>query len=360
MKGENSSGSMVHLEEGIYLIPGAKSGGCNMFLLRGTHKLALIDTGMPQDHDFLCSCLAEIGLGIDDINLIILTHEHTDHIGGLRCLPQRIVVAAHASAANKLQRDDQFSMMSGTFSVEKSTVHVDIHLEDGSLIDLGGIRLRTIYTPGHCSGAICLYEPERGALFTADTVFAGGILGGIFASGNLSDYINSLERLREFRLVSMYPGHGRMSANPAGDLERAIQGSALLLSDTRNLFDAINAKGSFSQIRRGAVDYSRRAAERRGHGRVASDLGALLHLEDADHPVSVQNISLAGARLDREIDVATGATVLVTLDSIGELSCEVVAHVDGHTRLKFLGESPDYPDLAAWVRENRKGAQRAH
>lgn len=353
MRADTAHSAIVKLDEGIYLIPGRKADGCNIYVLKGSHKVALIDVGMPGDHDLLRSSLAEINLGIDDVSMVVLTHEHIDHVGGLHRLPQRIVVAAHARAANKLQLDDEFSMMSSAFGAERISGHVDIHLEDGSLIDLGGIRLRTVYTPGHCSGAICLYEPERGAMFTSDTIFAGGVLGGIFASGNISDYINSLERLREFRLMSMYPGHGRMSTQPAEDLQRAIKGSLLLMSDTRNLFESVNVKGAFNQFRSATGEYSRRAAERRADDRVASSLDALVHLSDADHPVTVQNISMKGARLDREISVAKGRAFLMTLDAIGDLECEVIAHAGGRTHLKLLESSPARERLAVWVCERR-------
>jgi glyoxylase-like metal-dependent hydrolase (beta-lactamase superfamily II) len=353
MKVEKNGSSVVRLDDGIFLIPGPKKGGCNIFVLAGTRRTALIDTGMPKDHGALCSGLSEIGLSLDGIDMVILTHEHIDHVGNLPNLPGRTVVAAHARAANKLQLDDEFSKMSGAFGGQAVSIHVDLHLEDGSLIDLGGIRLRTIYTPGHSSGAICLYEPERGAMFTSDTIFAGGILGGIFASGNISDYISSLRRLREFKVVSMYPGHGRMSSNPGQDLERAIEGASLLLNDTRNLFESINAKGAFDHLMRATADYSRRAAERREHARVASDLEALAHLEDASHPVGVSNISRAGARLDRELSIAAGETVRLTLDCIGDLECEVIAHIDGHTRLKFMKSSPDLAQMELWLSARR-------
>lgn len=357
MKVETARRSIVQLDEGIFLIPGRKAEGCNIYVLKGTRKIALIDVGMPNDHELLCSSLAEIGISINDISLVVLTHEHIDHVGGLLKLPRRVVVAAHARAATKLRLDDEFSMMSRAFGVEKITGHVDIHLEDGALIDLGGIRLRTIYTPGHCSGSICLYEPERGAMFTSDTIFAGGVLGGIFASGNISDYINSLERLREFRLVSMYPGHGRMSTHPSDDLDRAIKGSLLLLSDTRNLFESVNIKGAFNKFRRETGEYSRRAAERREAVRVPGSLDAMVHLGDADHLVTVQNISMTGARLDREIPVVKGETFLLTLGCIGNFECEVIAHVGGHTHLKLLESSPARDSLVVWVFERQSGAK---
>ena len=346
------------LEEGIHLIPSGKAGGSHVYLLRGARRNALVDLGMPADHAYLCENLAHAGLALDDIDLVILTHEHFDHVGDLPNMPARTLVAAHSRAANKLQLDDQFSTMSGAFHGGHVAGHVDILLEDGALIDLGGLRLRTIYTPGHCSGAICLYEPERGALFTADTIFAGGILGGIFASGNISDYIYSLRRLKEFHAVSLYPGHGRMSTNPQADLERAIAGSTLLMGDTRNLFESIRIHDSFKHIVQATVDYSRRAAERRQTERVNSSLEGMVRLDDADHPVTVLNLSLTGARLDREIALPPGARVPLAIAPIADLECEVVSHLEGQTRLRFLRAAPDYHALSDWLRANRQAGRR--
>ena len=357
MNDRSSARSIVKLEEGIYLIPGLKFSSCHVYVLKGSNKIALIDVGMAINFDVICACLAEIGLSIDDIGIVVLTHEHIDHVGGLGNFPKHIVVAAHYRAANKLRLDDQFSMLSGAYGAKKTAGHVDIHLEDGTLIDLGGIQLRAIYTPGHCSGAMCLFEPNRGAMFTADTIFAGGILGGIFESGNISDYINSLERLRQFRMVSLYPGHGRMSKTPLEDLDRAINGASLLMSDTRLLFDTIKLNGAFNQLLAATADYSRRAAERRNSYRMASEIEASLHLDDADHYVHVINISLTGALLDREVSVEIGTQVFLTISTIAEMECLVVSKRNGKTILKFISSSADYERLASWINDNRPKQQ---
>ena len=52
-----------------------------------------------------------------------------------------------------------------------------------------------IHTPGHTSGSICVYEPEKKFIFTGDTLFAGGALPVIAESGSTGDYINSLKSL---------------------------------------------------------------------------------------------------------------------------------------------------------------------
>ena len=354
MMPDKTVGALIELEKSVFLIPGRKTGGCNVFLLKGTQKNVLIDVGLPDDYDYLCASLALAGLGIDDIHMVLVSHEHIDHVGGLPHLPRRIVVAAHGRAANKFALNDQFSMMSGIFKTQAASFHVDVHLEDGTLIDIGGLQLRTIYTPGHCSGAVCFLEPQRGALFTADTIFAGGILGGIFASGNTSDYINSLERLREFRLENMYPGHGRMSSTPDPDIERAIIGSRLLMTDTQTLFDAIHIGEAFNSIKHATVDYSRRAPERRQSSRVSASPPALVHLPDDVHRINTLNISLHGILLDRELPLAKGENLRVTLEGIGNFECKVVSHPSHHTRLAILDTKGDTENLAVWLEENRR------
>ena len=352
---------VVPLKDGMFLIRERKSRGCNVFVLKGTHKNLLIDIGLPDDYEILSKSLAEIGLTFNDIHMVVLTHEHLDHVGCLPFLPAHTIVAAHGRAASKLSLDDQFSMMTGAFNQsEQISSHIDIHLEDGALIDLGGKRLRVIYTPGHCSGSICLLELNSGALFAGDTIFANGILGGIFASGNISDYINSLERLKEFRITSLYPGHGRMSENPASDIERAINGSSLLMSDTQSLFGCINIHSSFEQIMSATKGYSRQAAERRASSRAPCDIEALVHFPDADHPVKVRNISISGAQLDRALPLDIGETISITIKDIGNLECKVISLSHGLTHFTFL-HSPDVTtSLETWLIKTQQNKAKNH
>ena len=124
-------------------------------------------------------------------------------------------------------------MMKKYFDLPAKPFHADIWLEGDTMIELGNYRLRTIHTPGHCSGCISLYEPDQRLLFTGDTVFAGGALSGIFASGSISDYVNSLQRLSGLRADEVYPGHGRISNTPQEDLQRAVDESRAILEDSK-------------------------------------------------------------------------------------------------------------------------------
>ena len=256
---EPGASGIVELKENIYQLSGAKAAGaCKAYLVKGRKKNLMIDTGLPLDAEAIEGQLHSLGLAVEDIHIVVLTHEHIDHIGGVPFFPARTVVAAHAMAANKIGLQDEFVLMSKAFGHKVDDFHVDVHLHHGTLIDVGGCVLQTLHTPGHCSGSVCLYEPEQQLLFTGDTIFAGGTLGGIFPSGNISDYVGTLQQLRNMKVKELYPGHGRISTDPEADFDRAIQGSIRLMSDTRTLFSALDSRAEFGYIMKSIAAYSRR------------------------------------------------------------------------------------------------------
>jgi glyoxylase-like metal-dependent hydrolase (beta-lactamase superfamily II) len=257
--GAEGGGAPVELRPGIHQLGGPKGGGCKTYLVRGTKKNLLVDAGLPSDAGLIAAQLESLGLSRGDVHLVVLTHEHVDHIGGVPFFPAGTVVAAHDRAANKISLQDEFVLMSKAFGHRVEDFHIDIRLHHGTVIDVGGFVLHTLHTPGHCSGAICLYEPDQRLLFTGDTIFAGGTLGGIFPSGNISDYIGTLQQLDSLRIAEMYPGHGRISTAPHEDLARAIEASKTLMAETRALFDSLQARSEFGAIMKSIAAYSRSA-----------------------------------------------------------------------------------------------------
>ncbi len=238
---------ILEIRPDIYQILAEKPSS-HIYLIKGQAKNVLIDTGMAAHFPVLKERLAEVGLGPGDIHLIILTHEHFDHIGATAFFFDTAVVAAHRLAANKIQMQDEFVMMKKYFDLPAKPFHADIWLEGDTMIELGNYRLRTIHTPGHCSGCISLYEPDHRLLFTGDTVFAGGVLSGIFASGSISDYMNSLQRLSGLRVDEIYPGHGKISNTPQEDLQTAVDESRAILEDSKVLFETLDTKASFARL----------------------------------------------------------------------------------------------------------------
>jgi glyoxylase-like metal-dependent hydrolase (beta-lactamase superfamily II) len=247
---------IFELKPDIYKIQAVRPGS-HVYLIKGQWKNVLVDTGMADSFPHLKQCLAEAGLEPDDIHLIILTHEHFDHIGATPLSFEKTIVAAHRLAANKIQLQDEFVMMNKYFNLPARPFHADIWLESDTVIELGNYRLQVLHTPGHCSGCICLYEPEHKILFTGDTVLAGGLLSDICPSGSISDYMNSLERLNSLIVEELYPGHGKISTTPKEDLQKAVKDARILLEDSKDLFAALDTKAIFERLFLAARKFTR-------------------------------------------------------------------------------------------------------
>ena len=173
--------------------------------------------------------LRKIGLKVRDINLMVNSHEHCDHIGANRYFQEFAMIAAYRLAASKMIAGDYYVTMYKGNDLNEIPLRVHLWLENMMRIDLGNYSLRVFHTPGHTSGCISIIETTLGLLFSADSVFAGGTLSYIAESGSVGDYLDSLARLRCFKLQALYPGHGRISTTPMDDIDRAMVNAQKIL-----------------------------------------------------------------------------------------------------------------------------------
>ena len=190
----------------VYQFYSSRSGS-HVYLIIGEDLNVLIDTGLITKFNSLNYLLTtEIGLKIEDINLVINTHEHFDHISANAYF--RCPIAAHRWAATKIQHTDELITKGKKSGVDLSNLKINIWLEDRNIIDIGNTILKIIETPGHTSGCICIYEPFQQYIFTGDTLFKGATTN-IYESGSISEYINSLQILNTLRINSFFPSHGK-------------------------------------------------------------------------------------------------------------------------------------------------------
>ncbi|MFW9825783.1 MAG: MBL fold metallo-hydrolase [Candidatus Thorarchaeota archaeon] len=181
--------------------------GSHVYLIIGEDLNVLIDTGIISKFNSLNYLLTtEIGIKIEDINLVLNTHEHFDHISANAYF--RCPIAAHRWAATKIQHTDELITKGKKRGVDLSNLKINIWLEDRNILDLGNTILKIIETPGHTSGCICIYEPTQQYIFTGDTLFRGSTTN-IYESGSISEYINSLQILNTLRINSFFPSHGK-------------------------------------------------------------------------------------------------------------------------------------------------------
>ncbi|HEX2387178.1 MAG TPA: MBL fold metallo-hydrolase [Candidatus Binatia bacterium] len=223
-----SHSNVTELKSGIFQVRGL-NGSSHSYLIKGAYLNVLIDSGADHNFPVLESGLGEIGVRVRDVDLVINTHEHCDHIGANRYFQDHAMIAAYRLAASKMILNDYYVTMYKGNDLNEIPLRVHLWLENMMRIELGNYSLRVFHTPGHTSGCISIYEATCGLLFSADTIFAGGTLSYIAESGSVGDYIDSLRRLRCFALEALYPGHGRISTSPVEDIDRAIANALTLL-----------------------------------------------------------------------------------------------------------------------------------
>lgn len=152
-------------------------------------------------------------LGRQDLNPVatILTHGHADHIVGTAVLrrdyPQMRVYVHRLDAPMLTDPQANLSVYLGRLFAGEPA---DVLLEDGDTIDLAGVRLNVLHTPGHSPGGVCLYAPQENLVFVGDTLFAGSIGRSDFEGGDENLLLESI-RTRLLTLpdaTAVYPGHG--------------------------------------------------------------------------------------------------------------------------------------------------------
>jgi glyoxylase-like metal-dependent hydrolase (beta-lactamase superfamily II) len=142
---------------------------------------------------------------------VILTHGHADHFAGLNPLKHNyheIKVHIHELDAQMLA--DPHSNLSLMAAASLATQPADTFLSDNDTIDIAGINLTVLHTPGHTPGGISLYSKENDLVFTGDALFAGSIGRTDFPSGDTDLLLKSIKQklLTLPENTDVYPGHG--------------------------------------------------------------------------------------------------------------------------------------------------------
>ncbi len=182
----------------------------NVIYIDGDDRRVLVDTGTGMTPERLNEDLEKLGSSFDDITDIILTHSHIDHIGGVPAITARgnARIHLHREEAERINAGDMTLTLASTFGARLPPMRVHNALEEGDMIDVGGISLHVYHTPGHSIGSICLLEPDLGVIITGDTMFAGGSFGRVdFPTGNPRALVESLRRISELDFQVALPGH---------------------------------------------------------------------------------------------------------------------------------------------------------
>ena len=178
--------------------------GSNCYLVgdEDTKEGMIIDPG--DDGSSIMKQVKALGLSI---KIIVLTHSHIDHVGGLADVKKATgaVIAIHENEAPFLLKQPRLmEFMPPT----PPSPPADRLLKDGDMIKVGKLKFKVLHTPGHTSGGICLLGD--GIVFTGDTLFNFSIGRADFPG---SDYDQEMQSIRSKLMTlpdetKVYPGHG--------------------------------------------------------------------------------------------------------------------------------------------------------
>ena len=169
------------------------------FLVNNENQAIVIDSG--ENYKKIKQTEQQLGV---EIKAVLLTHAHFDHAGNAKKLQDdgaKIYISK--LDAPKLLNEDN---LSSSFGRKFDYLTADFTFSDGDELDVCGIKVKVIATPGHTNGSVCFLIEN--ALFTGDTLFNGSVGRTDFKSGNRADMVLSLRKL--FALdgdYSVYPGH---------------------------------------------------------------------------------------------------------------------------------------------------------
>jgi hydroxyacylglutathione hydrolase len=193
-----------------FLWSSMSANNCNTYLIDGPARI-LIDPGHAHLFGHVERGLSELGLDYDDIDLVLTTHCHPDHVEAVKLFRDRpALFAVHETDYNLMK------MMGRSLG---ATLDMDAYvpaffLEDGDF-SIKGLDFQVIHTPGHSPGSISLYWPEHKALFTGDVIFKGGLGRVDLPGGNGSTLKESIKRLSELKVEKLLPGHGEIIQDAA-------------------------------------------------------------------------------------------------------------------------------------------------
>ena len=171
--------------------------GTNTYLI-GKDEITVVDPGpnIPEHIENI------INLGNGRIKQILVTHTHTDHSPAALPLSKELEIPMYGR------------LVDGKSDWEDETFKPHKILNHGDIIESQEYSIEVIHTPGHASNHLCFYLKKQKCLLTGDHIMDGSTVVIAPPDGNMRDYLNSLQLLKQYDIDCFAPGHGNFMDNP--------------------------------------------------------------------------------------------------------------------------------------------------
>ncbi len=187
----------MNVQDGIEYVD--ETSPAHIYVLDDGGEITLIDAGLPNEAETVLAYLARTGRKPEQVKRIVLTHRHGDHAGAMPALVRATGATVYAHA-------DEAAALAGQ---EGAPARIE-PLADGDVVPVFE-GLRAIGVPGHTTGHLCFYLPERKVLFTGDALINRGSLTGPVAqyTADLSRAHGSLrEKIADLDVETLCVAHG--------------------------------------------------------------------------------------------------------------------------------------------------------
>lgn len=201
------------------------------FLLCGTERAALIDTGLG---------VASIKAVVDRLTslpiTVLTTHAHWDHIGGHASFADigiheaerdwlcvQFPLPLQVVKKNLLREPCDFPQAFDAEAYRLFRGPVQRLFHDGDRVDLGGRSLTVLHTPGHSPGHCCFYESERQVLYSGDLVYSG-CLDAFYPTTDPLLFAKSIQKVRGLAIRRVLPAHHQLHipVDLSGQIDQAF------------------------------------------------------------------------------------------------------------------------------------------
>lgn len=182
---------------------GPVSTNCYLCMNQQTNEIIIVDPG--EEAKMLETQIKKLG---GKPVAILLTHGHFDHATVAEELQKVYGIHIYAHETEQETLENPQINLSGMVG-DRMTFHADCYVSDDTVLDIAGLKIQVLHTPGHTIGGVCYYLQDEKILFSGDTLFRESVGRTDFPKGSASTLIRGIEE-KLMPLpddVVVYPGH---------------------------------------------------------------------------------------------------------------------------------------------------------
>ncbi|MGH7128214.1 MAG: MBL fold metallo-hydrolase, partial [Planctomycetaceae bacterium] len=200
-----------------------------VYLVYDRDEWMLIDIGYEDTVGEIIDMIRQMDFPLSNCKSLIATHADVDHIQGLKKAAEMLPNAetlGHPITIDLLKRGERIityaEIAAQDISIPLPTIEIQRAIDEGDVLELGGLRLDVWHTPGHTTSQLAFRLGDL--LFSGDNIYRDSCVGNIDAhhGSDIPDFLRSLERIRDSAVRWLLPSHGPIFRKDDALIQKAI------------------------------------------------------------------------------------------------------------------------------------------